>query len=79
MGRRRLDPAFTAAWAVWWLAFAIIEGLAIWRRRAGDGRGRTLTSHIWAVRELRYGKVRLGLILLAPLWVWLTLHIFLEV
>lgn len=35
---------FTIAWIVWGVAFAIIEGIALFNSRRGD----TLSEHVWA-------------------------------
>ncbi|AFV51323.1 hypothetical protein FDG66_gp03 [Streptomyces phage phiCAM] len=35
---------FTAAWVAWIAAFAVIEGVALYRKQPGD----TLSEHIWA-------------------------------
>ncbi|QMP84495.1 hypothetical protein HUN43_00002 [Streptomyces phage Endor1] len=34
---------FTAAWVAWIAAFAVIEGVALYRKQKGD----TLSEHVW--------------------------------
>jgi hypothetical protein len=37
---------YTVGWLGWGLYFALLEGTALWRRRH-DGKGGTLSEHIW--------------------------------
>lgn len=70
------DWVFTAAWLVWGLAFLVIEGFALARKKRGD----TLSEHVWSWFQLRGRKdgkrpwqiiVR---ILFMAFWCWLTVH-----
>lgn len=40
----RLVSAYTWGWIAWLLAFAVLEGAALARRKPGD----TLSEHVWA-------------------------------
>jgi hypothetical protein len=47
---------FTVLWALWVLAFVVIEAVALKRKARGD----TLSEHIWrifAVRDFKYPKL----------------------
>jgi hypothetical protein len=64
--------AFTIAWLVWLVAFAVIEGLAIAREEPGG----TLSEKVWgwfSIRGKTKGYRTRRFILLAFL-AWLTLH-----
>jgi hypothetical protein len=63
---------YTAAWLVWLLQFAVIEGFALANKQPGD----TLSEHVWAWASIK-GKAagwrlrRLGLLVVLA---WLVAH-----
>lgn len=73
--------SFTWLWVVWGLAFAVIEGVALFNSRKGD----TLSEHVWAFLGVRRGPVGARV---TPKWtlrlarfgvvsglVWLVVHL----
>ena len=38
-----LQRRYSAAWALWLAAFLVVEGVAVFNRKAGD----TLSEHVW--------------------------------
>jgi hypothetical protein len=76
---------WTVGWIGWAIAFAALEGSAIWvnrhRQGYGDFRHRTLSENLWAVfafhpddaKRARYGRLRrLGFV---TLMAWFDRHI----
>jgi hypothetical protein len=63
---------FTWLWIVWLLAFAVIEGAALYL-----GHGRSLSDHIWKWFSIGVkGKFwRLRHVALLTFVVWLALHL----
>lgn len=67
--------AFTVAWVVWLLGFAVLEGVALARKAPGD----TLSEHVWSWFRVRDERpTPLVWLLRVPLLiggVWLTGHL----
>jgi len=63
---------WTVAWLLWLLAFAVIEGIAIYRRRY-EG---TLSRHVWKWFAIKgQGRnVRWRRFIFLAGWAWLTVH-----
>lgn len=63
---------FTVAWIMWFVFFAVVEGIALIRKKPGA----TLSEHIWEwfrIRDKpRQWTVRRGV--LAGFLVWLLVH-----
>lgn len=57
---------FTMLWVAWLVSFAVIEGIALYRRRTSL----TLSGHVW--RVLRFRK--LFYLLGAAFMIWLSAH-----
>ena len=63
-------------WVAWLLAFAVLEGIALWRKKRGD----TLSENTWKWFSLKGDKsklrwwqylLRIGFF---AFWIWLTIH-----
>ena len=62
---------WTVAWILWLVAFAAIEGAALWNK----GRNDTLSEHIWSWFDIRSVKGwHWKRWLLAGFLVWLLVH-----
>jgi len=62
---------FTFAWVMWLVMFAVIEGVAIFRKERGD----TLSEHIWKWFQIRESKDwNFRRAALAIFLVWLLVH-----
>ncbi|MGC5319297.1 hypothetical protein ACPXB5_11220 [Micromonospora arida] len=70
--------AWWASWVVWFLYFAVVEGMALFNARAGD----TLSEHIWAWFGTARGEwsrpvsgwTRLRRFVLLAFMAWLSVH-----
>lgn len=63
----KLDAKYTIGWVIWVAGFAVLEGLALANRQAGD----TLSEHVWALLD-----VPVLWWIAAGAFVWLGGHFF---
>lgn len=69
------SPLFTRLWVGWIVAFCVIEGLALVRKRPQD----TLSDHVWAWFDIPKhtgptGNVRVRRVALLSFMAWLSSH-----
>lgn len=75
---RKIAPKFWLLWLIWGGLFAVVEGVALWRRNPEEMQHQgfyssdTLSGHVWWLNDRLW-----GLNLFGALWGWLTVHFFL--